>query len=71
MSDEIPFVSFSNEELNQAPLAEKEYKCKCGQTHQVIIQEWLGFYRCGNGTYLYSVNGKNVTTASQRGDDEE
>lgn len=61
MTKETPFVSFSTEELNQAPLAEPEHKCKCGETHKVEKEGDLGFYKCGPHYYLYSVNGKNVT----------
>ena len=61
MNEETPFVSFSNEELNQAPLAEPEYKCKCGETHMIENEGELGFYKCGGTYYLYSVNGKDVT----------
>jgi hypothetical protein len=61
MNEETPFVSFSNEELNQAPLASTEHDCHCGKSHKIEVEGCLGFYKCGKDYYLYSVNGKNIT----------
>lgn len=75
MNEEIPYVAFGNDELDNAPPVTETVKCEiCGEQHPVeygdkILPDGtkepskvLGFYKCGGKTYLASVAGKLVIT---------
>ncbi len=70
--EDIPFVSFGNDELEAAidlkkddtivcPHCTKFHKVKCGiDTKTGKETDTLLFYNCGEKTYLAGVNGKKV-----------
>ena len=61
--------AIGNDELETLPVIGKTVKCdKCGGRHKVKYgtvdgkeSKLLGFYDCGENTYLASVAGKSVT----------
>lgn len=59
---EIPYIAFSNEELDAAEQDLGYVNCKCGQRHDIEYPEKgpLGIYRCPkkNQAYVYSINHK-------------
>lgn len=66
----IPYVGFSNETLNSCPRVKEGdlIKCpQCGDQHAIEFgtsngkkSDAIGFYRCGDSTYLGAVAGRLV-----------
>lgn len=69
----IPFVSFSNDELEGAePLGETITCPHCSKVHIVLYGEEIlkdgtkisstkiAFYKCGESTYLCGIDGKRI-----------
>ena len=62
--------SISNDEEKRLPPLGETVTCpKCQQAHEVLYgtndkgeeSRLLGFYKCGDTTYLAGINGKDVT----------
>lgn len=68
MNDEIPFIAIGNGELDAKPKAGKTTPCRtCKKKHKIIfgkdsktglVSKLLGFYKCGDKTFLASIDGK-------------
>jgi len=70
MDNEIPFVAFSNNELDEKQPAGDKAKCpKCGKNHKIEygkdkktgkISKMIGFVNCGKNCYMVSLDGKII-----------
>lgn len=69
----IPFVSFGNDEIDEAPLLGETIICRlCGEEHPVkygkrvlkdgtkIPDKTLAFFKCEGKTYLCGINGRDI-----------
>lgn len=68
---DVPFVAFSNEELEKKPAIKKGDKILCSVCHRKHLvsagtdadgkeSDIMLFYRCGKNTYLAGIAGKRV-----------
>lgn len=78
MSEKVPFVAFSNEELESQPKVESgETICcpRCGEQHRLLDGDPPGlllFYHCGEDLCLGAVDGRLVVGkrgSSDQGDE--
>ena len=69
MTNEIPFFSISNAQLEANDYIEPFYTCdKCKEKHDIEFYESkykdpmfrMGFYKCKGKSYLYSLGDKQV-----------
>jgi len=69
MSD-VPFVAIGADELGE-DIGEEALCTRCGETHTVeygtktvegkqVPSKMLGFVKCGENSYLVSINGKRI-----------
>ncbi len=62
----VPFVSFSNEELEDKPAIKEDYVIcdKCGEKHNIEYEGKkdlnIGFFKCKNDLFVATINGKRI-----------
>jgi transposase-like protein len=57
--NDIPYIAISNDELEYG-IADTVKCLRCGETHIVEYSGSLAYYKCGDYTCLYGIDGKVI-----------